>query len=335
MNWLKSGLTMALLCLLGGIQAKAQIQIHHTGNVKGSLPHAALPVSIVINPTYGFVAIGKTAQLSATGTYADATTADVTNQVTWSSSNPNLATVSSSGLASGNAAGRVTITASFAGGPSKAATLTIGANGYIYQSEPYAWTDISTTGASIFTIPTYGLDDDCKAVTPGGATPLNFVFYGNSYSTFYVSTNGAIIFGGSSTAFSNYAIPNVRAPNNFIAVQFADLHLTKNKGQVYWKLQGTAPTRSLIIQWNDIDHLYYQTGYITFQAELYEGTNQIVMRYKDVVFGGISSDGGLLDYGQGATVGLENSTGSAGCMYSYNQKALSDGQAIRFIYQTQ
>ena len=55
---------------------------------------------------------GSTLQLTATGTFEDESTADVTSHVTWSSADTAIATVDSAGLVTGVSAGTVTITAS-------------------------------------------------------------------------------------------------------------------------------------------------------------------------------------------------------------------------------
>jgi uncharacterized protein YjdB len=58
------------------------------------------------------IATGSTVQLTATGTFADDSTDDVTSHVTWSSSDTTLATVdAATGLVTGVGAGTVTITA--------------------------------------------------------------------------------------------------------------------------------------------------------------------------------------------------------------------------------
>ena len=58
-------------------------------------------------------AIGATAQFTATATMADGSTQDVTNQAAWSSSDSSIATVSSSGMVTGVAAGSVTVAATY------------------------------------------------------------------------------------------------------------------------------------------------------------------------------------------------------------------------------
>ncbi|MCJ7494204.1 MAG: Ig-like domain-containing protein, partial [Deltaproteobacteria bacterium] len=63
------------------------------------------------NPSIPSIPVGITQQFTATGTYSDGVSYDITAQVTWSSSNTSVATVNSSGLAAGVAAGSTTITA--------------------------------------------------------------------------------------------------------------------------------------------------------------------------------------------------------------------------------
>jgi 6-phosphogluconolactonase (cycloisomerase 2 family)/uncharacterized protein YjdB len=73
-------------------------------------------VSIAVTPANSDLGIGGTEQLTATGTYSNHTTQNITSDVTWSSSNTAVATVSASGLAAAVAVGGpVTITASLGG----------------------------------------------------------------------------------------------------------------------------------------------------------------------------------------------------------------------------
>ena len=57
--------------------------------------------SIAVTPANGTLTIGGTQQFTATGTYSDSSTLDVSNQVTWASSTPASATISGAGLAYG------------------------------------------------------------------------------------------------------------------------------------------------------------------------------------------------------------------------------------------
>ena len=75
---------------------------------------AAAPtlVSIAVTPPTATIGINATQQFTATGTFSDNSTKDVTTQSTWTSSNTGTATVgAATGLATGVAGGTVTITA--------------------------------------------------------------------------------------------------------------------------------------------------------------------------------------------------------------------------------
>jgi uncharacterized protein YjdB len=88
---------------------------------------AATLQSIAITPPSPAVAVGKTQQFTATGTYSDNSTKDITTSVTWASSNASFATIgASTGLATGVAVGTTQITAmqGSVGSPSDALAVT-------------------------------------------------------------------------------------------------------------------------------------------------------------------------------------------------------------------
>ncbi|MFC2067002.1 Ig-like domain-containing protein, partial [Chloroflexota bacterium] len=69
--------------------------------------------SIAVTPTSTSVAVSNTKQFTATGSYSDSSTADLTTTVTWDSSNTAKATIGgSTGLATGVETGSTVITAS-------------------------------------------------------------------------------------------------------------------------------------------------------------------------------------------------------------------------------
>lgn len=71
--------------------------------------------SIAVTPTGASISVGATQQFTATGTNSDGTTTDLTGVATWSSSSTNVATISSTGLATGMGSGSTTIMATFSG----------------------------------------------------------------------------------------------------------------------------------------------------------------------------------------------------------------------------
>jgi len=91
---------------------------------------AATLVSMNITPTTPTIGLTQTKQFTATGTYTDSTTQDLTASVTWSSSLTGYATISnaadSNGLATSVAVGTTTITATDpASGITAMTTLTV------------------------------------------------------------------------------------------------------------------------------------------------------------------------------------------------------------------
>ena len=85
---------------------------------------AAELVSIEVTPASPSRAVGQARNFTATGTYTNFSTLDITDSVTWSSSNTGVATINASGRASALSIGVTTITATL-GAISDTATLTV------------------------------------------------------------------------------------------------------------------------------------------------------------------------------------------------------------------
>jgi uncharacterized protein YjdB len=81
--------------------------------------------SIAVTPTSDSTSAGDTVQYKATGTLDDGTQIDITDSVTWSSSNTSVATISSTGLATAVASGTTYIVATSGSIVSNSATLTV------------------------------------------------------------------------------------------------------------------------------------------------------------------------------------------------------------------
>lgn len=88
------------------------------GSLSGKTVLTVTPLTLssisVTHPNQSMPA-GVTQQFRATGIYSEGTISDITAKVTWSSSNPSVATVNKSGLVTAVAAGTATITATFGG----------------------------------------------------------------------------------------------------------------------------------------------------------------------------------------------------------------------------
>jgi uncharacterized protein YjdB len=103
------------------------------GSVTGSTTltvNAAALSSIALSPLNSSIALGATQQFTATGTYTDGSTQNITAMVAWSSSSPAVATISNAagtnGLATSVGSGQTTITAT-QGSVTGSTTLTVNA----------------------------------------------------------------------------------------------------------------------------------------------------------------------------------------------------------------
>lgn len=126
-TWSSSDTGVATLSNAGGSQGLATsvaigpttiTAAHAQSGVSGNTPFAVTPavlVALEVTPSNVLLAQGATRQYTATGTFSDASTQDLTAAVTWASSSPSVATISnasgSAGLASGVADGISAITA--------------------------------------------------------------------------------------------------------------------------------------------------------------------------------------------------------------------------------
>jgi len=120
-TWNSADTTTASVSAAGVVTGGATgvtIVTAHSGNFSASTQITvtsanvcATPVSIAVTPVNPTVPVNTTQQMVATGTNSDASTCDITDLVTWSSSTIANATVSASGLVKGVAAGSLTVTA--------------------------------------------------------------------------------------------------------------------------------------------------------------------------------------------------------------------------------
>ncbi len=117
---------------LGGFSATAAL----------SVSTVAIVTSIAVSPTSPTIAVDTAQQLTATATYSDGTTGDVTSTATWTSSAPAFAFVNAAGLAGGVLAGSSIITASYSG-VSGTASLTVTGSG---SNVPLFHVDLGRTG---------------------------------------------------------------------------------------------------------------------------------------------------------------------------------------------
>src|SRR5205814_560888 len=112
--------------LASGVAPGTAMITVNSGSINTHTNPTASPalVSIAVTPAAQSVLVNATQQFTATGTYADSSYADISSTVTWSSSDTALATVNAAGLATGVAAGNITVQAAL-GSIHGSTTLTV------------------------------------------------------------------------------------------------------------------------------------------------------------------------------------------------------------------
>lgn len=148
--------------------------------------------SVAIMGTLAVPAAGQTSQLVATATFADGTSRVVTNQATWQSLNPTVATVTTTGLVAALTYGTAIVTATFQG-VNGSVTVTIALNmtgtwkgtatdsaesGQLTSVLTQTGTTISGTATLVFTSGTQASGSFSGTVSTSGSS-VNFTVFGS------------------------------------------------------------------------------------------------------------------------------------------------------------
>lgn len=185
---------------------------------------------------------------------------------------------------------------------------------WIDSNEPggptFSWVDITTVGTQIT-----GLGDDTNL----GPYPLgfNFTFYGNTFNSIRVCSNGWFSFTSTSTSYSNAAIPTAAEPNNLLAAFWDDLIFTTAGTAHYYS---DMANNRFIIQYTNVPHYgTTEPGVYTFQMIL-KTNGEIIYQYLD-----------MQQTLNSATIGIENATGTIGLQVAFNQAYMQNNLAIKFF----
>jgi hypothetical protein len=195
----------------------------------------------------------------------------------------------------------------------------------------YSFIDIANSGGSASVLA--DTDDGAAMV----AIPFAFTFYGQTYTSACVSSNGLLTFVANSSAcgtaadFANADLSVGGPPGDSAAIMpfWSDLTFgVTGAGAVYYQTMGATGSRKFILQWDTVYPLG-SAGPITFQVVLSEATNQVLFQYKtvDLGSGNAASNGAL------ATVGIRAAAGNATnqqIAWSYNAAVLANSTAILF-----
>lgn len=185
--------------------------------------------------------------------------------------------------------------------------------GFLIEDVPYEWENNSGSTK-------VNLGDDVSVEIPIG---FSFPFYQKEYSEVRIGSNGYLTFSDMGNDYYNIPFPSPIEPNSIIAPYWADL-VESETGGVYYKTQGNAGKRKLIITWDQYMHWYYSpTDTATFQVILSEFDGSIQFNYQDLDFGDV-----FFNYGATATVGTESFDGSVGYLYLFADAVMEDEMSI-------
>lgn len=177
--------------------------------------------------------------------------------------------------------------------------------------------DISSTGTLV------GLANDSAIVVPLG---FSFDFYGTSYTSVAIQSNGALTFDAGTLTFSNACLPRTATPREMIAVLWDDLYPVGAGASVRYETVGTAPNRQFVVRWTTF-RCCSGTDPVVISAVLEETTHHIQVCYHDVTFSNVAYDSGL-----SATVGINGAAGTNRLQWSCNTASLSAGLLLRYSH---
>ena len=197
----------------------------------------------------------------------------------------------------------------------------------------YDWIEISGTGTEV-------LPDSDDSWVENISLGFFFNYYGTDYSQLAISNNGLLFSGVGTWQYVNERITQTSGVHGFIAPYWDDIitYDFRGAGTIYYETLGTFPNRQFVVEWYDNKHYSNSDNGITFEAILYEGTNNILFQYKDVdfgsVYGAVGGDNPPYNNGGSATVGIEDPTGADGLQYSFNEREITPELAILYKFPT-
>jgi hypothetical protein len=201
--------------------------------------------------------------------------------------------------------------------------------GYTAVSIPYNFDDLTAVGINSTAV--LDMADDDAVTIPIG---FDFVFYGKLYTSISITTNGTLTFVAPDDDWTPVNITTTSPADDrpMILPFWHDWDFKYNQSDsVYYAIFGSAPNRRLVIQWEAADdrNSAISTDTVTFEAKIFEGSNNIEFHYQDAT---VSDD--LTDSnGRHSTVGIRDSgaqTNHRVLQWLFNQPNLTDESGIRF-----
>jgi hypothetical protein len=159
--------------------------------------------------------------------------------------------------------------------------------------------------------------------------PFPIKLYGESYTSAWINSNGLITFkdpmyfGWIGSTPDTLPSPAAEGKPNAAVYAFWDDWVVDASSKIATKISGTAPNRQWIVEWRNV-YLYGDTAARASFEVIFSEDGQISLAYADL------STTNPLERGSGATVGIENASGTIAFQYSTQQAVLSSGQGVTF-----
>ena len=167
-------------------------------------------------------------------------------------------------------------------------------------------------------------DDEARAV----ALPFGFEFYGQTYTSVQIQSNGGITFGGTDELDAAHTCPVDSHPDRSLLAFWMDLDPSAASGfeGIYFDTKGSAPNRIALIEWFQIERYVSgsnDTNFAIFEIKLFEDDHHIEIHYNDVDFSGSDFDDGAR-----AAIGLARPEGAL--IYSCDTASITGNTALGF-----
>jgi trimeric autotransporter adhesin len=271
-------------------------------------------VSISVTPASPSIAVGAQEQFTATGTFSDNSTQDITTSVTWASTNTGVATIgAATGLATGVSPGTTQISATQGSIVSPADTLTVAADA----------TTLTYTGPTTFTDGSAGTLSATLTVTQGAAVSGASISFtlgaGTAAQTCAATTNSS---GAASCTITSV---NQTAGPSTVSAAFAgnSTDAGSSTGAIAVTITAVPPAATTLTYTGPTTFTDGSAG--TPSATLKQSSNGAAISGASISF--------TLGSGTGAQTctGTTNSSGSASCtITSVNQAAGSSTLSASF-----
>jgi hypothetical protein len=193
-----------------------------------------------------------------------------------------------------------------------------GNRGCELETEQVRCPDIRNTGQQL------PLNDDGEQ---DFALGFSFEFYGQAHSVVTIASNGVIAFQSN----ANIQWTNRDFGGNGLTIAYPALAAFWDDwhpglgGGIYAEARGTAPNRSVVVQWAAAHYAGLGSATGDVRAVLYEGTNVMEVCYVDTNFGEA-----LWNDGASATAGISTASSTSYLQYSFNSPVLIEGLFLRF-----